>query len=109
MKLVLIESPFAGDTTRHLRYLRACMLDCFERGEAPWASHFTYTDVLDDLDPEQRAMGIAAGLAWGEKADFTAVYLDLGLSRGMKQGVAAAIKCGRLVVERRLGGEWASV
>ena len=108
MKLVIVESPFAGDTVRNLRYLRACMADSFAKGEAPFASHKLYTDVLDDDVPEQREQGINAGLAWGEKADFTAVYIDLGISGGMKKGIAAAIKCGRLVVERRLGGEWAS-
>jgi hypothetical protein len=106
MPLVLIESPFAGDRETNLRYLRACMLDSFERGEAPWASHAIYPNFLDDDDVEQRAIGIAAGLAWGEKADFTAVYIDRGISKGMRLGIAAAARCGRLIVERRLGGGW---
>lgn len=43
MRLVIIESPFAGDVVRNLRYLRACMRDCLRRGEAPYASHALYT------------------------------------------------------------------
>jgi hypothetical protein len=108
MKLVLVEHPYAGDVETHVRYARACMLDCLERGEAPFLSALLYTQVLDDLDVEQRAQGIAAGLAWGEKADYTVVYLDLGPpTRGMKEGIRAAVAAGRLIVERRLGGEWA--
>ena len=106
MKLVLIESPFAGDVETNLRYLKACMLDSLSRGEAPFASHMLYTQVLDDDVADQRALGISAGLAWGRKADFTALYVDRGISGGMRLGIKAAVACGRLIVERRLGGEW---
>jgi hypothetical protein len=108
MKLVLVESPYAGAVFTNLRYLKACMLDCLSRGEAPFASHMMYTQVLDDDVAEERALGIRAGLAWGMKADFTALYLDRGISNGMKLGIKAAIEAGRLIVERRLGGEWAA-
>jgi hypothetical protein len=105
---VLIESPFAGDVETSLRYVRACMADCLARGEAPFASHALYTQagVLDDTIPEQRHLGIEAGLAWGEVADRTAVYVDLGMSAGMKLGVERAAKEGRPVVYRSLG-DWA--
>ena len=39
MKLVLVESPFAGDVEKNLAFARACLHDCFIRGEAPFASH----------------------------------------------------------------------
>ena len=64
MKLVVIESPYAGDVERNLRYLDACIRDCIGRGESPYASHKILTTALDDNDPEQRKLGIAAGLAW---------------------------------------------
>lgn len=104
MKLVIIESPYAGDVERNLRYLRACMADCFRRGEAPFASHGLYTQpgVLDDADPEHRAVGIAAGLCWAERADLTAVYVDLGVSAGMLEGMEAAGAEGRPIKIRRL-------
>jgi hypothetical protein len=64
MKKVLIESPYAGDVERNEKYARACMRDCFERGEAPFASHLLYTQpgVLDDTLHHERALGIDAGL-----------------------------------------------
>lgn len=94
MRRVIIESPFAGDVERNLRYLRACMADCLVRGEAPFASHGLYTQpgVLDDSIPEERELGIVAGFAWREVAAITAVYTDLGVSRGMEYGIAAATR-----------------
>lgn len=102
--LVIIESPFAGNIERNLKYVRAAMQDCFRRGEAPFASHALYTQpgVLDDNNPAQRAMGIEAGLLWGKHAAKTVVYVDLGHSKGMMQGILAARACGREVEERSL-------
>lgn len=92
MKLVIIESPYAGDVLKHIDYARACLRDSLLRGEAPIASHLLYTQigVLDDDIPEERKMGIHAGLAWGLHASLTAVYADLGISRGMELGILAA-------------------
>jgi hypothetical protein len=69
MKTVLIESPYAGDVERNERYARDAMRDCLIRGEAPFASHLLYTQVLNDLDLREHVVGIEAGLAWGAKAE----------------------------------------
>jgi hypothetical protein len=92
MKLVIIESPYAGDVEANLRYARACLKDSLLRNEAPFASHLLYTQegVLDDSDPNERARGILAGFQWGKKADLVAVYQDYGISQGMEQGIKAA-------------------
>ncbi len=104
MKLVVVESPFAGDVERNIRYARACLADCLARGEAPFASHLLYTQdgVLDDLDPEERKLGMRAGFAWGEAACATVVYTDYGISQGMAAGIAEAGRDGRDIVYRRL-------
>ena len=104
---VLIESPFAGDVERNVRYLRAALRDCLMRGEAPFASHGLYTlpGVLDDTDPLERELGIEAGLTWGQAADLTAVYTDLGISEGMRRGIRRAFEEGRPVAYRSLT-EW---
>lgn len=110
MKLVVIESPFAGDVERNLRYVRAAIADCFRRGEAPYASHalFTQPGVLDDGKPEERKLGMEAGFAWGAKADLVVVYTDLGISRGMLDGAERAYERGTPVEYRRLEG-WARI
>ena len=102
MRLVIVESPYAGDVERNVEYARAAMADALSRGEAPYASHLLYTQpgVLDDLDPAERAIGIAAGLAWGDRADATVVYADLGLTPGMEEGIRRARDAGRPVEVR---------
>lgn len=104
MKRVVLESPYSGDVERNLRYGRACMRDCLMRGEAPIASHLLYTQegVLNDDDPLERSMGIAAGFDWNEKADAVVVYQDYGISRGMEEGIAFAKSRGIPVIYRNL-------
>lgn len=104
MKLVIIESPYAGDIKINEEYARKAMRDCLFRGEAPYASHLLYTQdgVLDDGDKDQRKLGIEAGLCWGKMASKTVVYTDLGISEGMKQGIERAINEGREVEYRTL-------
>ena len=87
MKLVVIESPYAGDVERNLIYARRCMRDSIVlHDEAPLASHLLYTQagILDDSDPEERAWGIEAGLLWGAQAKLVAFFCDRGQSPGMK-------------------------
>ena len=104
MRLVIVESPYAGDIEKNLAYARECLHECLRRGEAPFASHLLYTQagVLDDDIPAQRKLGIEAGLAWGEKAEATIVYIDYGISLGMKLGIEEAERAGRAVEYRTL-------
>lgn len=107
MRIVVVESPYAGDVERNTAYARQCMLDSLSRGEAPMVSHLLYTQVLDDLDPVQRQQGIDAGLAWRKVADASVVYVDHGISKGMEYGIAAARDAGLPIVTRRLFGDHA--
>ncbi|TXN26854.1 hypothetical protein [Methylobacterium sp. WL19] len=104
MRLVIIESPYAGDVERNVAYAKAAVRDCLQRGEAPYASHlfFPQAGLLNDDIPAHRAIGIEAGLAWGAMADATVVYEDLGISVGMALGILRAQAQGRPVELRRL-------
>lgn len=116
LRLVIIESPFAGrgdtpearaaDQARNVAYARAAMADCLARGESGYASHLLLTQpgILNDDDPAERRQGIAAGLAWAERADATVVYFDLGVSAGMAQGIDHARIARRPVEMRSLPG-----
>ena len=108
MRRVILESPFAGDVERNVRYARAALRDSLMRGEAPLASHLLYTQpgVLDDTVAGERARGIEAGLAWGQWAVASVVYADLGVTPGMQEGIARAEREGRPVEVRMIGGEW---
>lgn len=96
MRLVILESPFAGDVEANIEYARACVHDSLSRGEAPIASHLLYTQpgVLDDDDPTERQWGIDAGLAWKAVAHGSVVYTDRGVSKGMEYGIKAALAAG---------------
>jgi len=54
MRRVLLESPYKGkdwsETEENIRYARACMRDCFLRGENPFASHLRLNGKFVRLD-----------------------------------------------------------
>jgi hypothetical protein len=100
MKKVIIESPYAGDREKNLDYARKCLQDSLARGEAPFASHLLYTQVLEDSIPLHREIGMSAGFLWMESADLIAVYLDRGRTRGMDMGILRATKL-RIPIEFR--------
>jgi hypothetical protein len=104
MKLVIIESPHRSDKyferLDKLLYARECVRDSLARGESPFAAHLLYTQVLNDAVPEDREIGIRAGLCWAARADLTAAYADLGISDGMAAGIADARRVGRPVEMR---------
>src|SRR5215472_10737088 len=94
MRRLIIESPYAGDVERNIIYARRCVQDCLRRNDAPIASHllFTQPGILDDNKLEERALGIAAGLAWLPVAQASIFYIDYGISSGMAKGLEAAIR-----------------
>ncbi len=109
MKRVIIESPYAGDEAFNTAYVRACLRDCLLRDEAPYASHALYTleGVLSDAVAEERERGMIAGFAWGAIAELIAVYVDRGVSDGMKRGIARHERNGIPIEYRTIGGRWA--
>lgn len=105
MQIVIIESPFkpSEETVKqylgrysraellrqNLVYARLCLLNSLGRGESPLASHLLYTQVWSESD-DLREAGIKAGIEMYHRADLSALYVDLGVSSGMKHGQAHA-------------------
>lgn len=89
MRRVIIESPYGSPdlavVQENINYARCCVRNRVLSGDAPIASHllFTQPNILDDMDPNERALGIAAGLAWFPVADAQIFFVDRGWSRGM--------------------------
>ena len=125
MRLVVVESPYAGKAPgwakripgmrwaaeawvrwRHVRYARAAVRDCILRGEAPIASHLLLTQpgILRDHVPGERRTGIEAGLAWGDRGDLSAFYVNEGTSNGMRLGAEWADRVGRAHETRTVPG-----
>ena len=104
MRRVIVESPYSGDVERNTKYAQMCLHDCLRRGEAPFANHLLYTqpNVLDDTVPEERELGIAAGFAWRSVSEATVVYIDYGISEGMREGIKQAETEGRRIEYREL-------
>ena len=104
---VIIESPFKGEGDlflRNLTYAREALLHSLGLGEAPFASHLFYPQVLDDSVEEERGKGIACGLVWAKKCTFVAVYEDLGISTGMEFAIAEHKAKKRTIVYRKIRG-----
>ena len=101
---VIIESPFLGadddETEANVEYARRCLSDSISRGEAPFASHLLYTQVLSDHIKHERQLGMQRALFWYRHADCCAVYMDRGVSMGMRYGMQYAREIG-LEIDKR--------
>ncbi len=108
MRKVVVESPYNSKDLaiieRNTAYARACLHDCFLQGDAPFASHLLYTQpgILRDGVPEERALGIEAGLLWVQTAEATVVYTDFDITPGMQKGIDRATSENRPIEYRTL-------
>jgi hypothetical protein len=112
MRPVVLESPYAGDVERNLRYLRAAMRLCLLNGEAPFASHAIYTQpgVLDDTIPAERELGIRAGFVVAEALAWAGAPRLFFVDEGESKGMAAGMKHARGIwqpTENRIVPGWA--
>ena len=107
MRRVVLESPYAGNVEKNVKYAKDCVKDCLSRGETPFASHLIYTQdgVLDDTIHEERQLGMKAGFEWRYGAEATVVYTDLGISKGMECGIKEAEEMGHKIEYRKLYAE----
>lgn len=110
MRTIVIESPLSSPSpegrARNIVYAKAAMRFVINLGHAPFASHLLYTQVLDDADPEQRDIGIRAGLALGGALDERWFFLDFGMSQGMHLGLDAADRYMQATRKINLGDDW---
>lgn len=91
MKRVYICSRYRADEKHTVegnihRTLFACTI-ALEKGYAPLAPHLIYPNCLDDYDPQERAVGLAASQAWIPVCD---ELWQWGAS--ISEGMAAEIK-----------------
>jgi len=102
-RLVVLESPYAGGTRINLKYASLAVRDCIlNYREAPFASHLQYGLATEN---GHRETGILCGFIWGQRAEASVVYTDLGITQGMKDGIAEADRVRRPVIYRTLPGD----
>ena len=100
MEKVILESPYQGDEMGmkiNEIYGEFCMHDMLvNHNESPYASHLLYTrnHVLRDWVAKDRELGIKAGFEWRVVAERSAFYCDLGMTKGMEQGIKDVNKKG---------------
>ena len=100
MKLVSIQSPYAGDPERNTAYARRALTDSLSRDEAPFASHLLYTQVIDE---SSRGAALQCDHAFLAKCDLVAFYMDLGFSPGMHLAHQKAIEFNVPIELRQIG------
>jgi hypothetical protein len=103
LPFVIIASPLAGDVEANTEYAQRAVADSLRRGEAPFAPHLLYPAALEDTATD-RKLGMQAGLAAVRKADIFALYVDRGISQGMRAQLELARGLG-IQIERRVLGE----
>ena len=102
MRKVYICSPYrAADSAqldRNIDYAQALTKQAIEAGLAPITPHLYMTQCLNEDKPEERAAGMAAGLALLKSCDFVIAGVKYGISEGMSAEIAAADAAGIEVV-----------
>lgn len=84
---VMIETPFHVHPDKMTRYAQMCMDDSLAKGEAPFAMHLLYPQVLHEALWDERMLGIECGLSWMLAAELVAVYTDYGFSVGVREAI----------------------
>jgi len=105
MKLVSLQSPYAGDINRNTEYAWRALHHSIMLGEAPFASHLLYGLLLDDSNPHERKIGLSCDHAFLAKCDIVAVYNDFGVSAGMEEAIDLAHKLGIQIDLRYIGAQ----
>lgn len=92
MRRVFVCSPYRGDVAANSALARAACREVLRQGDAPFAPHLLYPDLLDDEVPDERALGMAAGRTWLAAADEVLVVGPV--SAGMREEIDEALARG---------------
>jgi sensor domain CHASE-containing protein len=88
VRRIFICSPFRGDVQSNEAIARAACRRVLDQGDAPFAPHLLYPELLDDAVAEERDRGIRAGIAWLQATDEMLVVGEP--SEGMRREIEAA-------------------
>ena len=102
-KLVFLASPFRGFDGAESYALKA-MADSLRRGEAPFVPHLLYPKVMPDDHLPSRELGVGAAMAWLGVAERLVLYVDHGISAGMRSEIQAAALLGVETEKRKILG-----
>jgi hypothetical protein len=94
-KLCYVCSPYRGDVVRNVKYAQELTGRAVRRGLVPITPHLYITQALDDRNPEERALGMEAGLHLLEPCECIMIGGRYGISEGMRYKIEQAHKMGK--------------
>ena len=94
-KLCYICSPYRGDTERNVKYAQELTRRAVCTSHIPITPHLYITQALDDRNPEERALGMEAGLHLLEPCECIMIGGRYGISEGMRYEIEWAHKMGK--------------
>jgi len=89
-KKVYVVSPYAGEVYRNIVNTKWYCRFVIKEGAIPIASHLMYPRFLNDMDPEERELGIMFGFSLMEGCDEVWVFTENGISEGMRREIHEA-------------------
>lgn len=103
MRKVYICSPYrakdGAELDRNIDYAQQLTRQALEAGLAPITPHLYMTQCMDDKKPEERARGMAAGLALLKGCDFVIAGVKYGITEGMDREIHTANTLGIAVID----------
>lgn len=102
MKKVYICSPYRAknneELTRNIEYAKSLTRQAIKAGFAPITPHLYKSQCLDEDKPEERELGLKAGIELLKTCDYVIAGTRYGISEGMSGEIAAADAAGIEVV-----------
>lgn len=89
----------AAELDRNIDYAQQLTRQALEAGLAPITPHLYMTQCMDDKKPEERARGMAAGLALLKGCDFVIAGVKYGITEGMDREIHTANMLGITVID----------
>ena len=102
---VFICSPYSFDPVKGAEIATRLCRMAVDEGQFPFAPHLLYPRFLDEHSPDERELGIKAGISYLEHCDEVWVYAAEGVSSGMRLEIEAASRLGVPVRFRELEKE----
>lgn len=97
-KVIYLSSPLSGktesDVDRNIAFVKRAARFAIKQGVMPYIPHLTLPTILNDKDPEERALGISLDLDLLERCDELWMFVENGISSGMKTEQEAAERFG---------------
>ena len=101
--LLYVCSPYRGDTKRNKEYARKLTRAALDNGFIPVTVHLYLTEATDDTNPEERVLGMAAGMKILENCKYILIGDRYGISEGMKAEMTFAAVKGKIMLYEKDG------